>query len=507
MKLFTSESIRRIDSATIAKEPVKSIELMERAAAALYRWFESNIEKRLRIVIFAGPGNNGGDGLALARMLTSERFNVELYTIKTGAGKTGNWLVNFERLKRVDGSVVRNVKSVDEMPVIGEEDIVVDALFGTGLTRPAEGLMAGVISSINHSGARVIAIDIPSGLFAEDNSKNTNCEIIMADITLTFQFPKISFLFPENEIYTGLFEVLPIGLHPEAISEEESRFFMTDTYWVSSVLRKRKRFDHKGMFGHGLLVAGSCGKAGAAVLASKATVRTGIGLLTAHVPHPVGDLLLASMPEAMVQCDQSDVVISEVLDPKKYDAIGMGPGIGTKPNTVKALAGLLDVWDGPLVLDADAINIISANRELLGKLPTGTILTPHPGEFARLLGQFDDSYSRLMAQSELADQTNTVIVLKGGFTSIAMPGGDIWFNPTGNPGMATAGSGDVLTGMILSLLAQGYTSAHAAVAAVYLHGMAGDIASEKKGYESLIASDIIDNIGESFNLVRKNSKI
>lgn len=507
MKLFTSESIRRIDSGTILNEPVKSVDLMERAATALFRWFDANIEKHLRIIILAGPGNNGGDGLALARMLTSGRYNTETYTIETGGNKSGDYLINLDRLSRTEGAIIRNVASLNEMPVIGDEDIVVDALFGTGLTRPLDELMAGVVGLVNHSGARVIAIDIPSGLYSEDNGLNASGAIIMADKTLSFQFPKIAFLFPENEKYTANFEILPIGLYQETIASEDTRFYMTDRDWVSSVLRKRKRFDHKGKFGHGLVVAGSCGKAGAAVLTSKAALRTGLGLLTAHVPQPVGDILLAALPEAMIQCDQSDVLVSEIRNPEKYDAIGMGPGIGIEPNTVKALAGLLDSWNSALVLDADAINIISSNRELLGKLPAGTILTPHPGEFARLVGQYEDSYSRLMAQSDLADQTNTVIVLKGAFTSIAMPGGDIWFNPTGNPGMATAGSGDVLTGIILSLLAQGYTSAHAAIAGVYIHGMAGDIASEKKGYESLIASDIIDNIGESFNRIRKNTRL
>jgi NAD(P)H-hydrate epimerase len=437
-------------------------------------------------------------------MLLSERYNVELYTIEAGPARSKDWKINYDRITSTEGAVVRSVNSIEEIPVINENDLVVDAIFGTGLTRPAEGLFAGVINYINHSGAGVISIDIPSGLFAEDNYGNDRAAIIMADKTLSFQFPKLSFFFPENEQYTGSFEVLPIGLHEGAIEAEETRFYLTDPEWIRSIIKKRKRFDHKGKYGHGLVVAGSCGKAGAAVLTSKAALRTGVGLLTAHVPHPVGDLLLTALPEAMVQCDQSDVLVSEIYNLENYDAIGMGPGIGTKPNTVKALEQLLDSWDRALVLDADAINIISMNRELLGKLPTGTILTPHPGEFARLLGQFDSHFARLMAQSDLAEQTNTVIVLKGAFTSIAMPGGDIWFNPTGNPGMATAGSGDVLTGIILSLLAQGYTSAHAAIAGVYIHGLAGDIASQKKGFESLIASDIIDNIGESFKQIRNN---
>lgn len=507
MKLFTSEAIRKIDAFTIENEPVKSIDLMERAALALHRWFLGNIEKTERIKIFAGPGNNGGDGLALARHLIEARYPVEIFIVSPDTKSSADRDTNLERLIAAGVDEIREIGSIGDMSFIGEDDIVVDAIFGTGLTRPAEGLFAVVIDKINHSGARVVAIDIPSGLFGEDNSLNNPESIVRADITLSFQFPKISFMFPENEKFTGKFEVLPIALHPMGIASEKSRFHMTGGDWVASVLKRRKRFDHKGIYGHGLMVAGSCGKAGAAVLSCRAALRSGIGLLTAHVPHPVGDIIHMASPETMIRCDQSDVLVSEITNLEGFDAVGMGPGIGTKPNTAKALKGLLESWNGALVLDADAINIISANRELLGKLPVGTILTPHPGEFARLAGEYEDSYSRLMAQSELADQTNTIIVLKGAFTSIALPGGDIWFNPTGNPGMATAGSGDVLSGIIMSLLAQGYTSAWAAIAGVYIHGLAGDIAAEKKGYESLIASDIIDNIGESFNMIRKNRKI
>jgi NAD(P)H-hydrate epimerase len=477
---------------------------MERAAFALFKWFEKSIERSYKILIFVGPGNNGGDGLALARHLLLNRYDVEVIMVNCNTNRSSDWEINFDRLQNLDQVSVVELKKIGNFPPLNQESIVVDALLGTGLTRTVEGLLSEVIWKINSSGCRVISVDIPTGLFSEDNSSNPGDSIVRANTTLSFQFPKISFLFPENEIYTGAFEILPIGLHQSIIDGEPTRFYMTDRLYLNNILYKRGRFDHKGRFGHGLVVAGSCGKAGAAILASRAAMRTGSGLITAHVSKPVGDLIHAAIPEVMVQCDQSDVMISEVYNLNLYNAICIGPGIGTKPNTVKAVSTLLENWDGALIVDADAINIISGNRELLSAFPAGAILTPHPGEFSRLAGDFDDSYSRLIVQSELATQTNAIIVLKGAFTSIAFPGGDVWFNPTGNPGMATAGSGDVLSGIILSLLAQGYTSAQSAIAGVYIHGLAGDIAAEKIGVESLIASDIIDNIGNAFNYIRNN---
>ncbi|MFN2379025.1 MAG: NAD(P)H-hydrate dehydratase, partial [Bacteroidales bacterium] len=498
MKLFTSEAIRRIDAYTIKNEPVESIDLMERAAGSLLGWITANIERSRRIIVVAGPGNNGGDGLALARMLYHERYSVTVCTLHHSSKLSPDCATNMDRLRQITDITCIELKSPHDLPEVADNDIVIDAIFGTGLTRSAGALFGEVIDAINKLDVSVISVDIPSGLFSEDNSGNINGTVIRADVTLTLQFPKIAFLFSENEKYVGRYEVLTIGLSPVAIEAEESRFRMTAGSYVASELTTRRKFDHKGMFGHALIVAGSRGKTGAAILAARAAIRSGAGLVTAHLPGELGSVMHCSVPEVMVQYDQSDLLISEVTDIDKYDAIGMGPGIGQKPNTEKALRALLEKCSCGLVLDADALNIISSHRSILTRLPAGTILTPHPGEFERMMGEYDNGYSRLMAASDLASQTNAVIVLKGAYTAIVLPGGDIWFNTTGNPGMATAGSGDVLTGMITALLAQGCTSASAAISGVYLHGLAGDIAASKRGYQSLIASDIIDNIGESF---------
>ena len=498
MKVFTAEQIRQIDAYTIANEPVKSIDLMERAAFALCDWFRINIDRGSRICIVTGPGNNGGDGLALARLLFGNGYLPEVLNIRFTERVSEDWTINMQRLREITGIKFTDVSTLNDLPFFYQDDIVVDAIFGTGLTRHAAGLTGHVIKKINDSDARIISVDIPSGLFSEDNSDNDHDSVIQADITLSFQFPKLSFLFPENEIYTGVFHLLPIGLHDKIIREMETGTSLVSSSLVSSIIKRRRKFDHKGRFGHGLMVAGSCGKAGAAVLSTLAALRTGIGLVTAHVSKPVGDIIHAAVPEAMIQYDQSDVLISEVYNLEKYDAVGLGPGIGTKPNTRKAVRNLIAGWKGPMVIDADGLNIIGEEKDLLKELSPNTILTPHPGEFARLAGDFSDGYARLKAQIELSIETGSIILLKGAFSSIAVPDGRVWFNTTGNPGMATAGSGDVLTGMILGMLARGYNPVDAAIAAVYLHGLAGDIAAGVTGQESLIASDIINNIGNAF---------
>lgn len=503
MKLFTAENIRELDRYTIENEPVRSIDLMERAASALFKWISKNIEKSSSLVIFAGPGNNGGDGLALARMMHEARYGVILCYINFTEKTSGDWQINMKRLEKTGVNII-NARSVDDLPILSYETLIIDAIFGTGLDRKLEGFPSEVVKYINQSDAGVVALDCPSGLFSEDNTGNDPDSIVRADTTLTLQFPKVSFFMADNYRYTGDYFTLPIGLHPRAIREKTTSFFSLESSVIKPLLKIIGKFDHKGNNGHGLMVAGSCGKIGASVLSSQAALRTGLGLLTVHIPGPAADIIHVAIPEAMVQCDQSDILISSVYNTDRYDAIGVGPGIGTKPNTVKAIEELFRNYKGPLVVDADAINIISINKDLLKYLPENTILTPHPGEFDRLAGKSESCYRRLIKQQNLARETACIIILKGANTSIVFPDGRTWFNTTGNPGMATAGSGDVLTGMVLSLLSQGYSQSDAALISVFVHGYAGDLASELIGYESLIASDIINNIGLAFKSIRKD---
>jgi NAD(P)H-hydrate epimerase len=349
----------------------------------------------------------------------------------------------------------------------------------------------------------IVAIDIPSGLMGEDNTGNYPEKIVRADFTLTFQFPKISFLFAENEPFTGKWEVLPIGLHPEGIVQVSSDFYFVEKEDVKGMIPARTKFAHKGTFGHALLIAGSYGKMGASVLASKACLRAGVGLLTAHVPHFGYSIIQTVVPEAMVSIDDHDSIFTGFPDLVPFTAIGAGPGLGMKSNTKKALKELVEKAKVPLVLDADALNVLSENKEWLNELPEKSILTPHPGEFNRLVGETANSWERIEKQRQMAKEFKIILVLKGAFTTIALPDGKLFFNSTGNPGMATAGSGDSLTGIILGLLAQRIPPEHAAIAGVFLHGLAGDMASRIKSEHALIAGDITEFLGEAFWELKK----
>lgn len=506
MKLFSSKQVSGIDSYTIKHEPIASVDLMERASMALCNEFTCLFQPERRVLFFIGPGNNGGDGLALARMLDGKGYPCFVFIARVSEKLSADSEINLKRLLAHKKVKVSDIRGTGDFPVISGNDVVVDALFGSGLTRPVEGLGAELIKHINRGAAPVFSIDIPSGMFGEDNTGNINGHIIKADFTCSFQFPKISFMFAENEAFTGSWKVLPIGLHETAISRTESNYYYITSGMVAEKIPVRKKFSHKGTFGHALLIAGSYGKTGAAVLAAGSCLRAGTGLLTVHLPLCGNQVMQVAVPEAMVSPDVSNKFISGLPGPGHYTAVGAGPGIGTKKQTKEVLRKLLMKAEAPVVLDADALNILAGSKSLLKLLPENTILTPHPGEFDRLAGKSSCGWDRHLVQIKFALKYKVVVVLKGAYTSIALPDGRCFFNPTGNPGMATAGSGDVLTGIILSLLAQGYSPADASITGVYLHGLAGDIAKEKNGEESLIAGDIIANLGNAFNRVRNVNK-
>lgn len=500
MKIFSCNQIRDIDAYTISHEPVASIDLMERAAGKLYVWISEKFSHSDSFVIFTGPGNNGGDGLALARMLTGGGYKTTVYFVRYSDKTSNDWQINSDRLEKA-GVRLHFINKTDEMPLISSDDIIIDGIFGSGLTRPADGLAREVIEEINLSDAVKISIDIPSGLFCEDNSGNDESGIIRADYTLTFQFPRLAFMFPESVRFTGVWKILPIGLHETATGITETPYYYLLNEEAVLLLKNRSKFDHKGIYGHGLLVAGSYGKMGAAILGARAALRTGIGLLTCHIPECGYEILQTSVPEAMVSTDASHKFISEIVD-GSFTAIGIGPGLGTHSDTQAALLKLLSESTVPVVIDADALNILSLDKEYLNLIPPGSILTPHPREFERLAGKTNGSFDRLQKQREFSEKHLCTLVLKGANTSISTPGGKVIFNSTGNPGMATGGSGDVLTGILLSLLSQGYSPENAAVLGVYLHGLAGDIAAGESSFEAIIASDIIKCTGRAFNRVR-----
>ncbi|NLJ42932.1 MAG: NAD(P)H-hydrate dehydratase [Bacteroidales bacterium] len=498
MKIFRTDQIKRIDELTILNEPVRSVDLMERAAEQLLRWIVRNFDRTRRMLVFTGPGNNGGDGLALARLLSANRFVAEVFNVKISDKTSDDWNFNYQRLINETPVIFNSLENSEQFPFVGHDDIIIDAIFGSGLTRPVTGLASEIIKKINHSGSVVVSVDIPSGLFGEDNSANDPDSIVKAGYTLSFEFPKLSFMFPENARYTGEWTILPIGLHKGAVMSAETPYYFIEEDFVSSLLKKRQKFDHKGKFGHGLLVAGSYGRIGAAVLSAKAALKTGMGLLTCHVPGCGYQILQSTVPEAMVRTDKDDSKVTEIGGTDIYDSLGIGPGIGTGEETQKALHSFLLNRNKPIVIDADGLNILGMNSKWLSALSENCVLTPHLKEFDRIAGNSGNSYARLERQIEFSSRYNCVVLLKGAYSSVVTPDGKVSFNSTGNPGMATAGSGDVLTGIILSLLAQGYQPGTAAIVGAYLHGLAGDIAASETGMEALTASDIIENIGNAF---------
>lgn len=502
MKILPIEKVRLGDAYTIENEPISDIDLMERAALALRDWFVKNIDKGLNIKVFCGTGNNGGDGLALARLLNTEGYHVDVYVIRTGQDLSPSCQVNYDRLFKKAGVRIYDLSDEDDLPEVSGEDIVVDAIFGSGLSRPVKGFHAGMIRHINKNNAVVIAIDVPSGLYCDESNTTNPGAIIEADVTLTFQFPKYAFLFAENFKYVGLWEVIPIGIHEDFIREVEVDNYLIEMEDCKSILKPRVKYAHKGHFGHALLISGSYGKMGAAVLASKACLRTGAGLLTTHVPSRGYEVIQTAVPEAMVTIDASETAFSGMIEISNYNAIGVGPGIGMKEETQKALKLLIQSIENPVVFDADAINILAENKTWLSFLPRHCIFTPHPKEFERLAGKTNNDFDRVQLQREFSFKYSAYVILKGAHTCISCPDGRCYFNSTGNPGMATGGSGDVLTGVVLGLLAQYYHPKEASILGVYLHGLAGDISMEKRSMESLIASDIIDNLGEAFRKIR-----
>ena len=505
-KIFSSKQIALIDEFTIQNEPIADIDLMERASLQIVNWLIRNISNESKLLFFVGPGNNGGDALAVARLMAEYDYFCSVYIFDFGKPLKGSPSINEDRLKEQAKVEIAYIRTESDFPKVEPNTLVVDGLFGSGLNRPLEGVVAKLVDYLNNSSARILAIDIPSGLFGEDNSTNDLKHVIRANFTLTFQFPKLSFFFPEHEAILGEWEVLPIGLHPEAIVQIETPYYFASADFLSAMLKSRARFSHKGTYGHALLIAGAYGKMGAAVLASKACLRSGTGLLTTHVPHSGAPIIQTAVPEAMCSIDASDLMFTEFPKLEQFSAVGIGPGIGTKPNSQRALRELLLAKPTALVLDADAINILAAQPEWYELLPGNTVLTPHPKEFERLVGAFSDSFTRLQLQRDFSQKYKVVVILKGAFTSVSFPDGSVCFNTTGNPGMATAGSGDVLTGIVLGLLAQRYPAKDAAVLAVFLHGLAGDLAAGKSGYESLISGDITENLGQAFQQL-KESKI
>lgn len=498
MKILTSEQLRELDNATCVAQEIDSIELMERAANAAACEIISRFLPMQRIVLIAGPGNNGGDALAVARILLEHGYNkVEIFLFNINRKLSHDCEEERNRLITMEGVDFTEVEREFTPPYLGKNDLVIDGLFGSGLKTPLQGGFKTLAQYINESGAYVISLDVPSGLFGEWNANVNRRDMVHANLTLTFQLPRLSFFFEENAPCLGDWQLLDIDLDPVKIKELKTEFMYVNARSVRPLLRQRLPFSGKRDYGSVLVFAGSTGMMGAAVMCAQAVLRSGAGLVTVHSAHRGMDIVQTAVPEAMFEPDRNEHFITEMKLYHEHQAVAAGPGIGTNDRTIDALESLLKNSKSPLVLDADALNCISKRPQLLQLLPQNTIITPHIGEFDRLFGEQKSSESRLHKALEMAKYYNIIIVLKGHYTAIVRPTGRVYFNSTGNPGMATAGSGDVLTGVITAFMAQGYRPEQAATLGVYVHGLAGDIAAEELGEYGMTATDISVRVGRA----------
>lgn len=502
MKILTSAQIRALDAYNIEHEPITSVDLMERAATRFAEEVMARWDKSVPVRVFAGPGNNGGDALVVARLLANNGYKVWACLFNTSGTLSEDCQVNLGRLRCVPNVEIEEVSTTFAPPQLTKSDLVIDGLFGTGMSRPLNGGFASVVRYINASPATVVSIDVPSGLMCEDNSYNVMNHVIRADYTFTFQYPKLSFLFAENEQYVGEWKVLDIGLKDPDTEITETPYAMVEAEELAGWLKPRSRFVHKGTVGTAALVAGKKGMAGAAILAARACMKGGVGKLTIHTPEYNVPILQTSVPEAVLHIDRDNAVVTQVIDTTDFDAIAVGPGMGTEQATVQVFIEQVGQAKCPSVIDADALNILGSHRGWMSQLPRRSILTPHKKELFGLISSTRNSFEELERTRETAMRYHLFIVIKGAYSAIVTPEGTVCFNTTGNPGMATAGSGDVLTGLLLALLAQQYPQEQAVRLGVYLHGLAGDIAAERLCEESVTASDIVDAIPQAFNSLK-----
>ncbi len=495
MKILNREQMYQADALTMQRQEISSTQLMERAATLAFQWLHERLQgSPVPIQIFCGIGNNGGDGLVMARHLIEHGYHIEVYLVDYAPTRSDDFLLNLQALKERK-LWPQTLEKGKELPEIEPEGIVVDAIFGIGLSRAPEPWLCGLFEKINASGAFTLSIDLPSGMYPEPLDQAAPC-MIRARHVLTFGSPKLSFFLPESGHAAAEWTVLDIGLDREYLQKVEVSFELWSTGQARQVYRPRPKFTHKGSYGHVLIAGGSLGKIGAVHLAASAALRTGAGLVTAWVPECGILPLQAGIPEIMVQVSRGKKQLTDFPESGAY-SLGVGMGMGTSSDTSSAFLSWLSEQKRPLLLDADALNILSNHPDTFSAIPKNSILSPHPGEFRRLVGVWRNDHEKLEKAKAFSRKYACILVLKGAHT-LVFHGGKGYINVTGNPGMATAGSGDVLSGMIASLLAQGYDPLEAALFGVHLHGRSGDLALSETGYEGLTAGMLIANIGKAF---------
>lgn len=503
MKIFSTGQIKAWDRYTIEHEPIASIDLMERAAQAFVNQL-LHLYPEQRFLIFCGSGNNGGDGLAIARLLSEQHIAVEVWLFKDKE-LSPDAQINYDRWIQSGFSIKtitkdQPVAETEWLRINAAQWVFVDALFGTGLNREVTGDFAEYIHRINAAQKKVVAVDTPSGLFADVHAKEGQV-MVRATETITFQIPKRSFFYLSNQRCLGDWYVVDIGLSPAFVDQTPTDILFTQWADIKDIYKPRNAFAHKGNFGKGLLIAGSYGMMGAAVMAARACLRSGVGLLKVYTPSCGLTILQTAIPEAMVLTDPSENEFSKLPDTTCYQVIGIGPGWQESDQALKFLKEILNASAVPLVIDAGALNTLSKDQSLFNAIPEGSLLTPHKKEFDRLAGKELSQQDQELQALQWAKQYNINFILKGKYSAVILSDGTIHYNSTGNAGMAKGGSGDCLTGVLLALLAQGYSSAQAAIMGTFLHGYAGDQAAKEHSEEAMLPSDLIDHIGDFFKRI------
>ena len=497
VKVFSRAQIYQGDKITEERNQMAPADLMERAGSEIFNWMHLRMQgAQVPIHIFCGIGNNGGDGLVLARKLVTHGYNVITYVVNCGNSRSNDFLINYDRLKNATKDWPSLIKSEKNFPEIHPDDIIVDAIFGIGLNREVDDWIKALFHHFKASGAFTLSVDIPSGLYTDKLPTDLN-GVVKANYTLSFQSPKLIFFLPETAEYTLQWEVIDIGIDREFLMTTETEYALISKNEVLPIYKPRKKFSHKGHFGHGLIIGGSYGKMGAVHLASKSVLSSGAGLVTAYVPKCGYSILQSTLPEAMVIANADDKKITDINFNIEPTVVGVGVGLGTASETVDAFERFLKSNNCPLVIDADAINILAKHKKLIESIPENSVLTPHPKELERLIGKWSDDFDKLKKTEAFSIKHKLIVVIKGAH-SITVHGQKKYINVTGNPGLATAGTGDVLTGIITGLICQGYSEIEATLFGVYLHGRSADLALEEYGYHSLMASHVIDYIPDAY---------
>ncbi|SHF52943.1 yjeF C-terminal region, hydroxyethylthiazole kinase-related/yjeF N-terminal region [Salegentibacter echinorum] len=502
MKILSAEQLNEADKITLENEHISSTRLMERAASLVFNEIHTRLEGAdIKIKIFCGIGNNGGDGLVIGRLLHKYGYNVEVFIVDYSDKRSDDFLINYDRYKKESSSWPEVIEENTDFPEISPGEFVVDAIFGIGLNRPAKGWLAKLLKHINNSGAFTLAVDMPSGLFP-NKAPQKDATIIKANYTLSFQNPKLTFFLPETMNFIGELQILDIGLDRDFLKEVKAVAQLIGKREARQLYRPRKRNSHKGDYGHTLVVGGSYGKIGSIVLSAKAVLRSGAGLCSVYTPKCGYQILQTALPEAMVITDKAEKELSEIKPGLEPDVVCFGMGAGKSQTTANAFKALLEETEKPMLIDADGLNMISENMDFLNALPKNSILTPHPKELERLIGSWEDDFEKMEKVKDFSKTNDLILVLKGSH-SFVFSEGNMYINNSGNPGMATAGSGDVLSGIIAGLMSQKYEPLVAAILGVYMHGLAGDICAEEMGVETLISGDLCDYLGQAFLALEK----